>query len=165
MDQTLRNLDVGSLKAGTHLPLLLSAILESTGPVLEIGCGHCSTPLLHAVCGMLERELWSVESDPGWLDLFSSRYAGSGHHFAAEPPAMRERWGAVLIDQSPGSDRINSILSLVDHADYLIVHDVQAEDVMGPIRPHLVTLRHWIDDRYDVHAMILSRDYDLPKVI
>ena len=33
----------------TRQPLLALAVAQTDGPILELGCGHYSTPLLHAL--------------------------------------------------------------------------------------------------------------------
>jgi len=35
---------------GTHLPALLACVSRTAGGVIELGVGHFSTPILHAVC-------------------------------------------------------------------------------------------------------------------
>ena len=161
--------DIGPLRAGTHLPLLVAAMLDAGGPVVEVGIGHCSTPLLHAACKVAGRELVSVEGDSEWFEYFRSRYETPGHRFLLGyqhlPDLAACDWGVVLSDESPGSRRIETIQTFADAADYIVVHDVQSADVMDPIRPYLDGFRHWTDDRYDVHAMMLSKYYDLPAIV
>jgi hypothetical protein len=53
---------------GTHLPLLMRAIINTTGPVLELGVGWNSTPVLHEACS--GRLLVSVENEPQWAENF-----------------------------------------------------------------------------------------------
>lgn len=123
---------------GSHVPALLTAILHTQGPVLEMGCGHWSTPILHAVCGAQGRFLLSAESDEAWLNLVRSNgFECSWHHFVFVADAMKkpenwntignnQRWGCVFIDHAPGERRVADIARMRSLADVLVVHDTDA---------------------------------------
>ena len=53
---------------GSHLPILLRAMKATTGPVLELGAGIYSTPILHALCQIEGRKLVTYESDPEFFE-------------------------------------------------------------------------------------------------
>ena len=53
---------------GTHLVPLMACVVESSGPVLELGCGRWSTPVLRAYCLAAKREFVSVDSNRNWAD-------------------------------------------------------------------------------------------------
>ena len=48
----------------SYLPLLIKVLQCSEGPVLELGTGLVSTPVLHWLCFDMGRELVSYD-DPG----------------------------------------------------------------------------------------------------
>lgn len=161
--------ELGTPTWSTHLPLLLAAILKSEGPVLEIGVGHFSTPILHSVCNALGRTLVSVESDRIWATQFMEQYGGGFHDFEFGFDCLerlsKQQWGAVLVDESPGSRRGETVKLFGDCADFLVVHDVQAADVAKALKDVKNDFTHWTDARYEVHAMILSKRKELPSVL
>ncbi len=62
---------------GTHMACLIAAVINTTGPVLELGSGHYSTPLLHVLCsphdGKPARLLVSTETELNWLNKLKKR--------------------------------------------------------------------------------------------
>ena len=59
-----------ALKWGTHASLLAAAVAASSPgyPVLELGAGRFSTPMLVAMCALTKRTLVSADNDMAWLD-------------------------------------------------------------------------------------------------
>lgn len=55
----------------THIPILAAVVAMTDGPVLELGTGLNSTPLLSEMCFHMSRDLYSIETDPS-LDPESS---------------------------------------------------------------------------------------------
>ncbi len=135
----------------THLPLLISAVLQSQGPVLEMGCGNASTPNLHALLAGSGRMLYSADSHPDWVTRFRPM-ANDWHRFILCPdwngfqyPA--EKFGVVLIDHAPSDRRLYDVLQLKDRADFIVIHDVEAEGYKyGEAAQHF--RYHTIDRRY-----------------
>ena len=70
-----------ALAWGSHLAPLIGAVASSKGPVIEIGIGHFSTPILHGLCKALHRNLVSLEQDVKWFEMFASQYGDEGHKF------------------------------------------------------------------------------------
>lgn len=54
---------LGDANWGTHQTPLISAVMHTKGPILELGCGDFSTPLLHAICSTNQRMLLSTDTD------------------------------------------------------------------------------------------------------
>lgn len=52
-----------SWKHSTHLAVLMEAVRRTAGPVLELGVGLYSTPVLHWLCYPTNRRLVSYDSD------------------------------------------------------------------------------------------------------
>lgn len=109
----------------THQPMLVAAVMESNGPVLELGMGDSSTPLLHILCP--HRKLLSFESDKAWSNKFS--YLNTGSHalihvdsYDAADGALKENWAVAFVDHGPEERRIVDIRKLT-HAQFVVVHD------------------------------------------
>lgn len=61
----------------THQPLLVAAMLYTQGPILEMGGGYYSTPLVSAFANIQQREAHTIETSAEVYDLvkhFSSRF-------------------------------------------------------------------------------------------
>jgi hypothetical protein len=106
---------------GTHFQALAAAITISSGDVLELGCGHYSTPLLHELCRY--RKLISYETDPEWLKPFLY-LSCSWHTFVSQIPL--DKWSVVFVDNAPAERRIPDILSLRERTRLFVVHDTES---------------------------------------
>lgn len=131
-----------ALAWGSHLAPLIACVAVSNGSILEVGVGHFSTPILHALCIGLGRELVSVESDREWHDDFAATYIGTGHLFingkydVVIPDLAKERWGVAFIDNSPGGERRKrDFESLLPVSEFVVVHDYHGEneEAIGPL--------------------------------
>ncbi len=89
----------------THQPLLVAALLSSHGPILEMGGGYYSTPIISAFANIQRREAHTIETGPAMYELlkrFSSPFHKvwpvSGYDFAADgrfiprPETTREQY-------------------------------------------------------------------------
>ena len=126
---------------GSHLSALVAALLATDGPVLELGCGFFSTPMLHAMCEHDGRRLVSIETSPEYFGTMLERYGSDGHELyyvhQHEPFALSSIpkladvlvWAVVLVDQESYHQRALDIDYLADKAEYLVVHD--AENPIG----------------------------------
>ena len=98
----------------THAPLLAAMVARSTGPILEIGMGHYSTPLLHFMGMATGREVNSVDVNEAWCQFFAERFLGPLHSFACTRGIKPSEWlqtiprkyGVAFIDHSPEGDRV-----------------------------------------------------------
>lgn len=115
----------------THQPVLYEALLRTSGSVIEFGCGHGSTPLLHRVCEKHGRKLLTLESDRDWLDKFveyatpqhTHIYVGDWDDILANDEIMAGPYDLAFIDQSPWKARHATILALKDTAKFIVLHD------------------------------------------
>jgi hypothetical protein len=118
----------------THLPALIDAVLRTTGPVLELGAGEFSTPILHELVAKRGRPLFTVEADDVWRSRFHALVDGhpADHskrmHILAdslESPGLQlpERLSVVLIDQAPAAERGVAVERFAGRADWLVCHD------------------------------------------
>jgi len=156
-------------KYQSHLPALLACIVSTTGPVLELGVGHFSTPHLHALCGALKRNLVSIERDKEWRDEFEKRYAGSGHAVVSEWVHLKNngRWGVAFIDDSPGgASRASAFKSLISISDYVVMHDSQADaENFQAVQPMLAGLNWHLCTSIFPHTLVASKTLKIPDVV
>lgn len=112
----------------THLAPLARCIVSTSGPVLELGAGLYSTPLLHALC--LDRFLLSLESQMRivqYLHPFLSPRHLIKH--VADWDAVTEieddRWSVVLVDHEPAERRAIELRRLSHKIEFIVVHDAE----------------------------------------
>ena len=156
-------------KYQSHLPALLACIASTTGPVLEVGVGHFSTPHLHALCGALKRNLVSMEWDKAWREEFEKRYANSGHTVVGEWVHLRNngRWGVSFIDDSPGgANRAAKFKSLIPVSDYVVMHDAQKDaENFQAVELMLEGLNWHLCTAIFPHTLVASKTLQIPEVI
>lgn len=123
------------LKWGSHLPALLVCVGSTTGPVLELGVGDFSTPVLHALCCAQHRRLVSVESNEEWMQKFRPHMEKLVHEFiygkyeVIVPKLAEESWAVSFIDNSPGGDRRrDDFATLLPRSQFVVVHDYHGEN-------------------------------------
>ena len=114
---------------GSHIPVLIKVLAISEGPVLELGTGFNSTPVLHWLCNETGRRLDSYESKQEFY-LFAKRYSNDFHgvHFVEDWDVVdfeSGHYGVVFIDHAPGPRRNVEMGRLAQHADYVVVHDTE----------------------------------------
>lgn len=117
---------------GTHLPVLAAIVaVARPGPVLELGAGHYSTPLLHAMCRASGTRLVTIDSDPRWLKKFRS-LATLGHHMCSRSAYAfaDEDWSVALVDNAMG-ERSGDIIALAERAQFVVVHDSNFPELYG----------------------------------
>lgn len=155
------------LKWGSYIPALVTAIVKSEGPVLELGVGHFSTPLLHAVCGSLGRLLYSVEENLEWFKAFEKYNVGWHHvirsNYSEAPRQLK--WGVVFIDQSPGGKcRADSFAQYISISNFVIVHDFHLEN-LEHILPLMEGVRHHVTTTYSPPTLIATKHKFIPSAI
>jgi len=111
---------------------LIKVLQKSEGPVLELGGGPFSTPLLHWMCKIQGRKLVTYESDPQYFRLCKG-FQSHLHRvrFVEEDnwgSVPLEKWGVIFIDHHPDKRRVIDLIKFKDHADYLIMHDTEKEE-------------------------------------
>ncbi len=119
----------------SHQAALIWAVENTSGDVLELGCGDYSTELLHELLKGTGRKLVSVDDNKEWTDRFI-HMANDNHEFkvidtdkwfVAIHEFAKAEWGVVLVDQgydaSGDTSRFYSVRKLVDHAEYVVAHD------------------------------------------
>ncbi len=114
-----------------HRVLLWLALENTTGPVLEMGCGDGSTRQLHEYCASQGRMLYSFDTDQDWLNRFSDCISPTHefHHVVNHWEIAQKICpspSVILIDHAPGERRIVDIKNYYDHMDgIMVLHDTQ----------------------------------------
>lgn len=127
----------------SHRPLLWQA-LEATKhlklPVLELGCGEGSTPLLREYCKENGLELSSYDFSPEYAKQYGAIHVSDWNNIP-----WRREYGVVLVDESPGEHRKIS-LQLLHHAKIVVAHDTEpAADHGYQMRAQLKKYKYMVD--------------------
>ena len=108
---------------------ILNTITE--GNVLEFGMGEHSTHIMHLICGMQNRKLYSVECDKEWASKYT-HYEYVNHQITfydgsdlmnKDNDFFHRKYAIAFIDGHPGELRQPFIEAI--NADYFIVHDTE----------------------------------------
>lgn len=116
----------------SHMAVLVKVLQHSEGPVLEIGMGLFSTPLLHWMCKDMGRKLVSYENEREYYEM--DKDFNRGDHevkFAKnwdDIDIESTHWGMVFIDHAPANRRIKEAKRVANNADYIVCHDTQSKD-------------------------------------
>lgn len=117
----------------THQHALIACVMNTTGPVLELGCGYYSTPILHEICKAQGRMMASCEFDEKWINRFK-HLSSKEHTFTYVD--IETDWGllnkdviaesgfsVIFVDHSPANRRQIEIERLKDSCEFMVVHD------------------------------------------
>jgi hypothetical protein len=126
----------------THMPVLLACLRHTTGPVLELGSGWFSTPLVAAFA--TDRLVRTVETNHEWYDRISrictyQPITRHRHQVIYVPdyddaPIDDHHWSVVLLDHEPPPRRGVDALRLRDRCQLMIGHDSEHPDYCyGPV--------------------------------
>ena len=141
---------------GSHLPSLLAALLATDGPILEVGAGLWSTPMLTAFSVASGRHFLSLEEDPLWAHRTGSEKAIYDRDL---PSLAQQRWSVVFLDHSPGPRRAEDAFLFRETAEIIVMHDY-ADDIEAAFR---ATLKHWPD--FDIYWRFDLADRFLPRTL
>ena len=121
-------------RRGSHLPILTKLFYNTTGPILELGCGLFSTVFLFWASLETQRRLVTMESEQkyyDWLTDFKNPRNKCSADFHSihkvddwDNTDFSENWSIAFVDHSPDSRRAKDISRLV-HAQYVVVHDAE----------------------------------------
>jgi hypothetical protein len=114
----------------SHLPVLIRILQISEGPVLELGSGIFSTPVMHWLCLESKRRLVTYENVPDYYNMVK-RFSYGMHEINLienwdKIPIENEHWGVAFVDHNPPERRKVEIARLANIADYVVVHDTEA---------------------------------------
>ena len=115
---------------GSHLPMLMKAVAETTGPILELGCGLYSTTPLHWACWLPKRKLVTYENNPAFFD-FLKAYETDYHEVHCiddwDSIDLSGPWSVAFIDHEPPFRR-GIELGRLTHAGYVVCHDSEGRN-------------------------------------
>jgi len=113
----------------THQRMLVKYLMRTSGPIVEIGCGDYSTPIIHEIASAQGRTVLTLDSNVDWLNRFAS-YKTDWHSFlhveSWDDWQPSGRYGLAFIDHTPGPRRPVEFMKLQGVADVLILHDTEA---------------------------------------
>lgn len=169
----------------THQRVLLGAALRTDGPILELGTGWYSTPLLHEVAVNLKRYVVTLDTSDYWLQQFKADrwsaeygYKGDRYHTLRSYPfwedaklrpadygLVAERWGLVFADHGQPIERYYVVRELlkVSDADVFVFHDAEDRDAYGYSRTFDRFKYLWIDDCQKAQTAVASNVIDVTK--
>lgn len=140
---------------GTHMPVLASVVaIAPPGPILEIGVGRCSSPLLVHMCKAMGRELIGLDSEQSWLDEISLiGYQNLVHmpDWNKLPEWLKamgdfcKKWPIVFVDHGPGDSRLPVTKMVRPYARQLVCHDTFNPGYLVGFDAYLDTFKY----RYD----------------
>lgn len=154
------------METSTHFPLLIKAVQMTDGPVLELGSGLFSTPLLHWLC--FGRKLITLESYKHYYD-FAKKFSTDWHEVRLTDPKVpvvpEMHYSVVFVDHSPKRPltRGDDAILFKDSADYVVLHDAgkNSHDKYGyeNTYKHFKFRHDW--EGCEPHTTILSNFHDL----
>ncbi len=160
---------IETLNWGSHLPALMACVAVGDGPVLEIGCGHFSTPCLHAICSALKLPLTTIEADDAWRMQFTE-YEGPGHRVMKQTDDLvrvlgEMKWGVVLIDDQ-ADNRLGWLDVFFHSTKYMLFHDCNFPQYAVPTAEWLKAnpCNHRIYTRYGPYTLVISKDHQIPEL-
>jgi len=107
----------------THQQPLIEAALEAKHGILELGCGHYSTPLLKAIAAHKGIAYLCQASDQGWASQFEGAQIVDWASW--EPPAGH--WDMIFLDSEESTkNRIKRLPALAKVANVVVMHDADA---------------------------------------
>jgi hypothetical protein len=153
----------------SYYPLLLMALDETKGEVVEMGTGHGSTQLLHDYCKKYKRFLTSYDEKEEWRSKFIHLNSQDHHIFLTtdwnEVPRDHQNASVVFIDHAPGERRKEDIVNFKDINGILVCHDTEpAADHGYQMRQHFPLFKYVIEVKTSgAWATALSNTYDVTK--
>jgi len=162
-DQLVINIEMGW---STHMPVLLKLASITTGPIMELGSGIYSTPLLHWLCDETKRELITYENDKAFIK-FAKEYESENHRVQLVDDFLTipntDHYSIILIDHG-GHTRGRTVVHFKDSADYIVIHD---SDVVGKNMYQIAfpEFKYRKDyDRFKPWTTVLSNRRDLDRL-
>lgn len=133
--------DISQMNAnGTHVPILSALLTKTGGPVIELGTGHYSTPLLYYVAKTSGRLVLSVDTNKEWNDYFEMIFNSEHHKFYCTDNRLISmefnksewkdiKWDVAFIDCGPDVDRVKCVDLFRNKSKYIIIHDAEPRAV------------------------------------
>lgn len=134
----------------THIPLLASVVATARqGPILEIGVGRGSSPLLVEMCRAMGRGLVGLDSSKEWLDEIAEighRHLTQMHDWSDLPHWLAAwgpmpHWSVIFIDHGPAEARLPVLKACRGHAEFIVCHDAHNPGYLIGFDDYLDTFR------------------------
>jgi hypothetical protein len=109
--------------SGTHLPYLARLLQKVKGPILEMGSGYFSTPLLYWHTVMNKTQFRSYETNRRWAETMGNPVRHIEQWVQADISEMR--WNLVFIDHGQALLRKDHAIAVKDNADFVVLHDTE----------------------------------------
>jgi hypothetical protein len=160
----------------SHQRSLVCAAMRTTGPILELGVGWYSTPILHEIAVAQQRRLWTYDNNKHWLAQFknleSEFHALTCLGWWGELSVPPFRFGLCFVDQGQPIEREYAIRKLINSVDVFVMHDTEEKFAYGYDRTLPMFKWKCTDDCHKTcHTTIASNQVDvsnwlikLPKV-
>jgi len=151
----------------TLVPVLAACAAATSGPVLELGAGWYSTPLLASLCR--GRKVLSLESDmqtmqalqPVVSDTVQLRFVVD---WAEAESIDKPGWGLAVIDHKPPARRRIDLERLRDNAAVIVIHD--SSEPMYQLEDVLKTFQFRRDyTKLQPHTTVVSNTVDLDELL
>lgn len=152
---------------GSHLVPLMACVVNTTGPVLEVGMGYWSTPLLHRYCLAAGRTLVSIEDNAKWTEQFKPYHVchhkvGSANYDEYLKNASHQPWSVVFLDHSPGRRRAADAVMFQDVAEYILSHDYSGAEVYDPFQEVIGNWKYSKVAAFSPSTLVLSNTKEIP---
>lgn len=112
---------------GSFLPILHKVVSLTTGPILELGVGYCSSPYLHWMCNPTRRPIVSYENNPSYYD-FAKQWEDTFHQVLCvtewDGIDLSGPWSVAFVDHEPPHRRAVETSKLT-HAEFVVIHDTE----------------------------------------
>lgn len=151
----------------THQRSLIVAINNTAGPVIELGAGWYSTPILHEMCKATGRHLTTIDDSDAWVSQFE--WMASDIHKIEHVDLWENakfdmpRYGLAFIDHAPAHRRREEILRLFDICDVFVAHDWEDQESYCYNLLEGVFEFVAIDNLHETKTAILSSKVDVTK--
>lgn len=139
----------------THIPMLIRALQLTTEPVLELGAGAASTPLIHWLCSPKHRHVVTYEDSESFY-RFAYQFTCRTHRVVKVDdwetiPIENTDWGVVLVDHGwahradMAVRRSLDAIRVKDKAELILLHDSQTPEIYGydELWPLFKYVYHW----------------------
>jgi hypothetical protein len=112
--------------SGTHLPILAKLLTNINGPILELGCGYFSTPILYWSAKANNQLFRSYESNKEWAEFigYPVQYVSTWN----DANLSETKWAIAFIDHGQADLRAEHALMVKDNADFIVLHDTEPEN-------------------------------------
>lgn len=142
----------------THQRCLIGSVMRTSGPILELGTGWYSTPLLHEIATVQQRPLITLDNNKHWLEQFKatdwkkkSTIYGLGNDY--HQLRLVDWWDqALLAPQDYGLKHTSWSVVFVDHGPpierYYVVNRMLEEIKRGIYEEPSVFVLHDTEDRH-----------------